>query len=332
MVFLLFLFAQFQLFSSENPIELGNVTWNRDLNLAQLASKKSGKPILILFQEVPGCGTCKNYGMNVLSHPLIVDAIENHFIPLAIFNNKDGSDKKTLQYFKEPAWNNPVVRIVNFELADLTKRISGDYSAYALVSGMNTTLLQSKIKIPAYLGLLEEELQCRQLGLEKITVGMYCFWSGEKNYGKLSGVVSTKAGFMSGAEVVEIEYCPKKISTSDLIKKGKEINCADKIYTNSPVILQTVKSNVVIKPMGIFKPDQENKYYLFHSTYRFLPLSDAQATKINSLISENQHCEHLLSPTQLRFLNYIKQHPTEKFKNYIGQDFFTSWKEFSNQI
>jgi hypothetical protein len=39
---------------SRNPVEVGNVTWQRDYDRAVAAAKKSGKPIFALFQEVPG--------------------------------------------------------------------------------------------------------------------------------------------------------------------------------------------------------------------------------------------------------------------------------------
>ena len=35
-------------------IELGKVKWGRDLDAALAKSKKTGRPVLILFQEVPG--------------------------------------------------------------------------------------------------------------------------------------------------------------------------------------------------------------------------------------------------------------------------------------
>lgn len=36
------------------PVEIGTVDWLRDLDEAKRASQESGKPILLLFQEVPG--------------------------------------------------------------------------------------------------------------------------------------------------------------------------------------------------------------------------------------------------------------------------------------
>ena len=38
----------------DQPVELGDVHWKRDLNEAVADSKKENKPIAILFQEVPG--------------------------------------------------------------------------------------------------------------------------------------------------------------------------------------------------------------------------------------------------------------------------------------
>jgi len=74
----------------KQPEELGAVTWLRDYEKAQKASEETGKPVLILFQEVPGCSNCTTYGNSILSEPLLVEAIEDLFVPLAVFNNKGG--------------------------------------------------------------------------------------------------------------------------------------------------------------------------------------------------------------------------------------------------
>ncbi|MEM7163956.1 MAG: hypothetical protein AAF581_00745 [Planctomycetota bacterium] len=36
------------------PVELGKVAWERDYEKGVATARKSGKPILLLFQEVPG--------------------------------------------------------------------------------------------------------------------------------------------------------------------------------------------------------------------------------------------------------------------------------------
>ncbi len=38
----------------DNPVELGTVSWQRDLNKGIARAKKTGRDIFLLFQEVPG--------------------------------------------------------------------------------------------------------------------------------------------------------------------------------------------------------------------------------------------------------------------------------------
>ena len=38
----------------ENPVELGLVHWGRKLEPALETSQRSGRPVLLLFQEIPG--------------------------------------------------------------------------------------------------------------------------------------------------------------------------------------------------------------------------------------------------------------------------------------
>ncbi len=50
-----------------------------------LRALRSGQPLLVLFQEVPGCSSCVAFGKNVLSHPLLVGAFTvAHSITLAL--------------------------------------------------------------------------------------------------------------------------------------------------------------------------------------------------------------------------------------------------------
>ncbi len=37
-----------------NPVEVGHVNWGRDFDAALKMSAESGKPVIVLFQEVPG--------------------------------------------------------------------------------------------------------------------------------------------------------------------------------------------------------------------------------------------------------------------------------------
>ena len=133
------------LFSQE---ELGDVNWLRNYDEAIAKAEAEDKPILLLFQEVPGCATCRNYGNNVLSHPILVDAIENEFVPLAIFNNVKGHDREVLQKYNEPTWNNPVVRVIDAKGKNVMDRLSGNYSAHGLALQMSLALRQAGKGLP----------------------------------------------------------------------------------------------------------------------------------------------------------------------------------------
>lgn len=52
--------------------ELGDVMWLRDHDRGLALAAEQNKPVLLLFQEVPGCSTCVRFGQDVLTHPLVV--------------------------------------------------------------------------------------------------------------------------------------------------------------------------------------------------------------------------------------------------------------------
>src|SRR5688572_26471260 len=124
--------ALFLLPMAATPKELGDVAWFRNFDQAAKVAESSDKPILILFDEVPGCQTCVHYGQSALSHPLLVEAAETEFVPLAIYNNVGGHDREILNRYDEPTWNNPVVRIVDARGRPLVSRLNGDYSKHGL--------------------------------------------------------------------------------------------------------------------------------------------------------------------------------------------------------
>jgi len=287
------------------PEELGRVDWLRDFAEAQQQSAQEGKPIFILFQEVPGCATCQRYGVQVLSHPLIVEAIETYFVPLAIYNNKGGKDREVLQRFNEPTWNNPVVRITTEKGADIHERLSGDYSPLFVTLALVDVLERRNVVVPNYLRLLREELLSRAGGTEETTFAMYCFWTGEKTYGQVDGVVHTEPGWMHGKEVVKVEYDPRRISYTELLEVGRAAACADAAYTGDQaernVASQALGRGKVAEP-GPYRQDRADKYYLSRTAYRYVPMTDLQATRINARLGHRQNPDDLLSPRQLRLL------------------------------
>ena len=292
------------------PQELGQVSWYRNYNVAAQQARTTNKPILILFQEVPGCATCRNYGMDVLSNPLLVEAIEDLFIPLAIYNNKGGDDKKVLDYYQEPSWNNPVVRIVDSTGTNIVERLAGHYSTYSLYKQMKKALSREKKLIPPYFELLGEELSAESNdSKEEVYYEMYCFWSGEKALGAADGVLGTDAGFVGHSEVVKVTFDKQVISEDDLTDYAEQNGC--KKISGTP------------KYRGS-SSDQE--YYLKHSNYRYLPLSELQKTKINSALAKGKSAEIYLSPSQKRWLDELTKNKARNKKELYQLEFKKAWK------
>lgn len=293
------------------PIELGNVNWLRSYDKALQVSEETKKPILILFQEVPGCATCQKYGQQVLSHPLIVDAIENEFVPLAIFNNHKGEDARILNLYNEPSWNNPVVRITDHQGKDIIERVSGDYSPEVLIANVTLALNASFRKVPAYLNLLLDELSAEKEKPGKTVFSMYCFWSGEAFLGSLDGVIKSEPGFMGSKEVVRVWYDTSVIIHKQLNNAAKTQSMHELEWNNN------------------FRADKEPQYYLRNSPYKALALSDIQKTKINATLAEGKNAEIYLSPTQLKCLSSLKQ-LDKKSANiilYSEENFGKAWSK-----
>ena len=308
-LFAIALIAQERTNRDKQDIELGKVSWYRDYDIALEQSKQKDKPVLILFQEVPGCATCRNYGQDVLSNPLLVEAIEDQFVPLVIHNNKGGKDREVLNKYKEPTWNNPVVRIVDAQGKNLVKRVSGNYSAIGLYTAMEQALEKTYHPIPEYVQLLGEELSAtKNRGIKETYFSMYCFWTGEKELGATDGVLLTEAGFMKGREVVKVTYDEQKISELEL-----------ETYARQHDFKPIAKDN------SYSWASNDEDYFLRRSHFKYLPLSDTQKTKINSALGKRENAEKYLSPSQHLWLQEIKANKTAKKEVLYNQSFAQAW-------
>ena len=288
--------------------ELGDIHWYRDYDYALAKANEEDKPVLILFQEVPGCSTCRNYGKDVLTHPHIVEAIETYFVPLCVFNNKGGRDKDVLNLYNEPTWNNPVVRVVNGNGKNIVDRLNGNYSSARLIQTINTAITESVNLVPPYLVSLEKELVADR---EEIFLSMYCFWTGEKEIAHIPGVLGTQAGFMNGKEVVKVAFDKNQTNAKKIKKAAAKKSCGDHLYTNDTG----------------YRMDRESKYYLQHSALKHVPMTALQATQVNRALGLKEDALVFLSPRQLELYALITSTKKKTYPNFIEQDFRQSWYE-----
>lgn len=144
-------------FASDNPIEVGAVDWGRDLEQAYKISGETGRPVFVLFQEVPGCSGCQEFGKTVLTQPQIVEAIETEFLPVLVYNNRWGEDRRILDRFGEPAWNFQVVRFLDAAGRDIIPRKDRVWTVGELAVRMVKTLEVSGRPVPGYLKALADK-------------------------------------------------------------------------------------------------------------------------------------------------------------------------------
>ncbi len=287
---------------AQPPKELGEVHWGRELKSAQAQAREAGKPVMLLFQEVPGCSGCQRYGAEVLSHPLIVEAAEDLFVPVAIFNNRDGLDQTVREAFGEPAWNFQVVRYLTSAGKDLIPREDGVWSVGATAQRMSAALQNAGRPVPRYLESLTSETRRG----EWLTgaFAMYCFWDGEAKFGGLDGVVETEAAFIDGNEVVRVTFDPRVVAWAKLVRAAEGFDCAHRVYAPNAALAKETKSR---NPVTTFEPascrrapESDQKHALRGGIVRSLGLTPLQSARVNAAVARGDSAgvRDWLSPRQ----------------------------------
>lgn len=278
------------------PKELGAVAWRRDFRAAEQEARRVGRPLLILFDEVPGCQTCVRYGTTVLSDPLIVEAVESHFVPVAVYNNKAGADRRVLKRFKEPAWNNPVVRIVQAQgLKALAPRVAGDYSRAGLIRAMTRALRASGQAVPPYLALRGQELSPADA---RALVSMHCFWAGQACLASDPRVVAARPGFAGGREVVEFGWRGSSDELVRFLDAARAKDCFGRLEAASPAALAAALKVPLHRAAALRYAAKDDRYHLRRSRWRFVPMSPLQGLRVNAALATGQAPDEWLSPRQ----------------------------------
>jgi hypothetical protein len=299
----------------DRPVELGVVQWNRDWSEALERSTDTGKPLLVLFQEIPGCETCQNFGNGPLSLPLMVEAIEDLFVPVLVYNNRP-EDEEILKSFGEPAWNNPVVRFLDDKRQDLIERQDGVWQTPDLAARMALALKAAGRQVPTYLQLVayDQTLANDTSGrVGKATFAMRCYWEGEAKLGAIPGVLVTRAVWVDDLEAVDVVFDSEKVAYRQLLESAQRLSCTSAVFARDEeqwaVANELVRGRARRVPPS-FAPapaeESDQKYYLRNSAYGNLPLSPLQSTRINALLADGldhpSEIRALLSPRQLNEL------------------------------
>lgn len=288
----------------DQPVEVGQVAWGRNFDGALKASETSGKPVLVLFQEVPGCSGCQDFGKEVLSHPLIVEAIESAFEPVLVFNNRSsGQDPELLKRYNEPSWNYQVMRFLKPDGEDLIPRRDRIWTVPAVAERLIEALEAADRPVPAYLQTVRASENTT--GLAEVAFSQYCFWTGEHKLGQLDGVVHTEAGFFDGHEVTRVVYDPSVLPLKTLADHAVKSDVADRIYTTDGVNPTALPAGRLTEAYRAAPASDQKRQLIRQPQWRNVPALNAmQLTKINAFAPRGADAAlQWLSPRQRAVLD-----------------------------
>ena len=235
-----------------------------------------------------------------------------------VHNNRKGKDAEILKQFNEQSWNNPVVRYLDFSGKDVIQRKDRVWTTGPTIDRMVAALKASKRDVPRFLESLATSHPSQSL--KPATFAMHCYWEGEAKLGSIAGVSSTRSAWHAGLEVVTLNYDPSIVEYAKLVEVAQSFECASKVFAHTQKQLSDAKSKVGDKAV-VFKADSttrdakasDQKYYLLQTPLRHLPLTETQATKINSSLGFKKPYAQWLSPKQRelakRIVTAVKKSP-----------------------
>lgn len=288
------------------PPEVGHVKWQRDFDGALEASSDSGKPVFAFFQEVPGCAGCQQFGQQVLTHPLLVEAIETEFVPVLIYNNQPGRDREILERYDEPDWNYQVIRFLDGEGKDLIPRKDRVWNLAPLVRRMMASLEAAERSVPVYLKELAEERE-RDRHV-RTAFAMPCFWTGELRLGGLKGVVATEAGWLDGREVTLVTWHRDRTTLKDLVLAAEKVRCAEEVAVSTEAELKQLPESTRLRAGLLTKDyrparDSDQKRQLAGTPFASIAMTPRQATRVNAWARvDREKAKTFLTPLQLQEL------------------------------
>lgn len=225
-------------------------------------------------------------------------------------NSKKDADAVTRKRFEEPAWNYPVARFVDDEGKDLIPRTEGDWRGAApLLGRMVAALVAAERPVPPWLGLASAELNVERP--ETATIGMYCYWTGEKHLSGLDGVLATRIGTLEGREVIEVDFDAAVVPFRTILETARA-SCGDQVFLFARNGGQLSAAKALGVParrtdLGASFEGTVQKHFLKRApNLRLLPLTEGQLTKVNARVAAGRDVAPILTPTQARTASRLR--------------------------
>ena len=138
-------------------------------------------------------------------------------------------------------------------------------------------------------------------------------------------MLSTRPGWLGKIEIVEVRFDPKRVDYAALVRHAAAKRCASPVFTSGAkqaAIARSIVGKGARKVEGKVRDVEDRKYYLSRTPLRFLPMTAAQAARLNA--SRGKRLD-VLAPSQRRLLKSIEKHPDAGWKSAIDVPFEKSW-------
>ena len=123
---------------------------------------------------------------------------------------------------------------------------------------------------------------------------------GETEFGLLNGVVKTRQAWAGETEVVEVIYDPKVVTRKELDAFATK----NEFWVQNELPLKTSARAMELRM------DKEQKYYLLQSPLKNLPMSEAQACRVNASLEGDW--KQYLSPSQIKLATKLMKPKSKK--------------------
>jgi hypothetical protein len=333
--------------------ELGYMDFEYDsLAEALEVGAETKKPIFSFQAVLPGDIAT---GRDIFSHPLIVEAAESLFV------THRSTTEKALPMARAPSGRICSTRVYLLDPDtghELVPLISGDsLTKTGLISAMIQALEARSGKVPKYLQLLLQEetgyVDLHKIGDETTTrprnyhavFAMQDSALAEAEFGGLDGVLATRVGAIDRQKVVEVTYDSKELSYSELVRHALKKMFADVVYYQSneervAAVIEVTRVNSIKAQVRQFhqvtttiKRQYDPKHALRATPMRFVPLTDLQATRANSLIhfGKFNQASHMLSPWQgVILMRAMRVCELKAFHEVVDVPILIAWMSICN--
>lgn len=342
-------------------VELGGISYlfmsaNTKFSSVAKISDKADRPILLIVQQAPGSRLAREFGANVLSHPLVVETAEDLFVPVALIRGSNGNHAAsvadgngyadTLSKYDQPASITPLIRIMNSEGVDLVPPIADKGCTIGNITSAMTQALESHNRVmeypyPRYLKHLMVSERAQEIqAVSKIFLGASCFWVGEAELGAAHGVIATQIAWLGGREIVIVSFDKKITSYQELVRFAIAKEVVEIIYYCSDAEKDVAERQVELKIAkckvarltgsvgGSVQLEHDTKNFIARTGFRYIPLTRYQSSRINSALFHHKEEEGiaLLSPRQSAIFRNICSNPEKEREEVIDTPIHAAWE------